>query len=72
MLCHPALVLGLVGGNAQGEALFAQQHVSAVAGVYADDIVILGEVADIAVFLVILKVPLIACRPLLRRISGRA
>ena len=52
MLRHPALVLGLVGGNAQGEALFAQQHVSAVAGVYADDVVILREVADVALLLV--------------------
>ena len=51
MLGHPALGFGLEGGDAQGEALFAQQHIAAVAGVDAPDGVILREVDDVAVLL---------------------
>ena len=49
MLGHPALLVAQVGGDAQGEALLAQQHVPAVAGVDAHDGVVLGEVDDVAV-----------------------
>ena len=52
MLGHPALVLALVGGDAQREALLAQQHVAAVAGVDGPDGVVLGELDDVAVLLV--------------------
>ncbi len=49
VLGHPALLPAQVGGDAQREALLAQQHVAAVAGVDAHDIVVLGEVDDVAV-----------------------
>ncbi len=52
MLGHPALGFGLEGGDAQGEALFAQEHIAAVAGVDAPDGVILREVDDVALGLV--------------------
>ena len=43
MLCHPALVLALVGSDTQREALLAEQNISAVSGVYRPDRVVLGE-----------------------------
>ena len=49
---HPAFVLALIGSDTQSKALFAQQHVSAVAGVHADDRVVFREVADISLFFV--------------------
>ena len=52
MLGHPALVAAEVGRDAQREALLAQQHVSAVAGVDRPDGVVLGEVADVSVVLI--------------------
>ena len=63
MLGHPALVLGLIGGYAQGKALLAQEHVAAVAGVHADDIVVLGEVADVALLLVDVHLAVQALHP---------
>ena len=51
MLGHPALVLRLVGGDAQGEALLAEQDVAAVARVDRPDGVVLGELDDVAVLL---------------------
>ena len=52
MFSHPALVLALEGGDAQGEALLAQQHVSAVAGVDGPNGVILGELQNVALLIV--------------------
>ena len=51
----PAFVFALIGRDAQCEALFAQQHVAAVAGVDGHDGVVLREVDDIALFLVQLR-----------------
>ena len=48
MLRHPAFVLALEGRDAQRKALFAQQDISAVAGVDGPDGVVLGELEDIA------------------------
>ena len=48
MLGHPALVFAQVGGDTESEALFAQQNVSAVAGVYRDNGIVLREVHDIS------------------------
>ena len=42
---QPSL-LAEVAGDAQGQALLAQQHVAAVAGADAPDGVVLGEVQD--------------------------
>ncbi len=50
MFRHPALGLAEVGGDAQRKALFAEQHVPAVAGVDGDDGVVLREVADVPFF----------------------
>ena len=50
MLSHPALFPALVRCNAQGKALLAQKHVAAVAGVYGNDGIVLGELADISLF----------------------
>ena len=44
--------LALVGSDAQRKALFAQQHVAAVAGVDGPDGVVLREVDDVAVLLI--------------------
>ena len=55
MLGHPALIFRLIRGDAQREALLAEQHVAAVAGVDGPDGVVLGELDDIAVFLVHLR-----------------
>ena len=63
VLGHPALVFALVGGDAQGEALLAQQHVAAVTGVHADDIVVLGEVADVPLLLVDVALAVQALHP---------
>ena len=52
MLCLPALFAAKVGGNAECKALLAEQHVSAVAGVYGDDGVILRELAYIALLFI--------------------
>ena len=52
MLGHPAFVSALIGGYAQSKALFAQQNVSAVTGVDRNNGVVLGELADISLFLV--------------------
>ena len=46
VLGQPAFALAEVAGDAQGEALLAQQHVAAVAGADAPDGVVLGEVQD--------------------------
>ena len=50
VLSHPALVTSEARGDAQGEALLAQKHVSAVAGVYGHNEVLLGEVDNVALF----------------------
>ena len=47
VLGHPALVAGDVGGDAQGEALLAEQGVAAVAGAVGPDLAGLGEVDDV-------------------------
>ena len=47
VLGHPALVAGDVGGDAQGEALLAEQRVAAVARAVAPDLAGLGEVDDV-------------------------
>lgn len=47
VLGHPALVAGDVGGDAEGEALFAQERVAAVAAAVAPDLAGLGEVDDV-------------------------
>ena len=48
MLGHPALVARHRAGDAQREALLAQQRVAAVAGAHAPDQPLLGEVDDVA------------------------
>ena len=63
MLGHPALVLALEGSDAQREALLAQQHVSAIAGVHGDDGVVLREVADIALLSVDLALAVQTAHP---------
>ena len=50
VLGEPALAAAKLGGDAQREALFALQHVAAVIGVDRDDLVLLREVDDVAVF----------------------
>ncbi len=45
VLSHPALVLRLVGSDAQREALLTEQNVAAVSGVDGDDRVVLRELA---------------------------
>jgi hypothetical protein len=47
VLGHPAFVAGDVGGDAQGEALLAQQSVASVTGTVAPDLAGLGEVDDV-------------------------
>jgi hypothetical protein len=47
VLGHPALVAGDVGGDAQGEALLAEEGVAAVAATIAPDLACLGEVDDV-------------------------
>ena len=48
MLRHPILLTAEGGGYAQSKALFAQQHVSAVAGVDGHYGIVLGEVDDVS------------------------
>ena len=50
VLGQPALAAAELGGDAQREALFSLQHVAAVVGVDRDDLVLLREVNDVAVF----------------------
>ena len=47
MLGHPAFVAGDVGGDAEGEALLAEQGVAAVAGAVGPDLAGFGEVDDV-------------------------
>src|SRR5260370_39369576 len=47
VLGHPALVTGHVGGDAKGEAFFAEQGVAAVTGPVAPDFARLWEVDDV-------------------------
>ena len=47
MLGHPAFVARDVGGDAQGEALLAEQGVAAVAGAVGPDLARLGKVDDV-------------------------
>ena len=47
MLGHPAFVAGDVGGDAEGEAFFAEQSVAAVAGAVGPDLAGFGEVDDV-------------------------
>ena len=47
MFGHPAFAFGLVGGDAQREALLAEQGVAAVAGAVGDDFIGFGEVGDV-------------------------
>ncbi len=47
VLGHPAFVARDVAGNAQGEALFAEQRVAAVTGAVAPDFARFGEVDDV-------------------------
>ena len=62
----PALVFAKVGGNAQCKALFAQQHVAAVSGVYRDDGVVFRELADPSVFRVYVALGVHAAYPVVR------
>ena len=50
MLCHPALFPALIGSDTQSKALFAEKNISAVSRVDRDNGVILGELADVALF----------------------
>ena len=50
MLRHPILITAKCGGYAQCKALFAKQNIAAVAGVDGHDCVVLGEVNDISLF----------------------
>jgi hypothetical protein len=50
VLGHPALVARNVGGDAQGEALFAQQRIAAIAGAVAPDLARFREVDDVLLF----------------------
>ncbi len=50
MLGHPALIFAQVRSNAESKALFAQQHISAVAGVDGNNGVVFREVADVTLF----------------------
>ena len=52
MLSHPAFLPALVGGNAEREALLAEEDVSAVSGVDGNDGIVLRELADVSLFLV--------------------
>ena len=47
MFRHPILLAAKIGGNAQGKAFLAQQHVSAVAGIDGHNGVVLGELDDV-------------------------
>ena len=60
VLGHPAFLVALVAGDAQREAFFAQQHVSAVAGVDGPDGVVLGELDDVAVLRVDVRTGMLA------------
>lgn len=60
VLGHPAFLVALVAGDAQCEAFFAQQHVSAVAGVDGPDGVVLGELDDVAVLRVDVRTGMLA------------
>ena len=50
MLCHPALVLALIGRDTKSEALLSEKNVSAVSGVYRPDRIVLGELNYISLF----------------------
>ena len=52
MLGHPVFLAAEVGSDTQSEALLAEEHVSAVAGVDRPDGVVLREVADVTVVLI--------------------
>ena len=52
MLRHPALLPAEVGGNAQGEALLALEHVAAVVGVHGNDGIVLREVDNVLVLFI--------------------
>ncbi len=47
VLSHPALVAGDVGGDAEGEALFAEERVATVAGAVGPNFAGFGEVDDV-------------------------
>ena len=47
VLGHPAFVAGDIGGDAQGEALLAQQGVAAIAGAIGPDFARLGELDNV-------------------------
>ncbi len=47
VLGHPAFVAGDVGGDAEGEAFFAEERVAAVAAAVGPDLAGLGEVDDV-------------------------
>src|SRR5699024_5155445 len=49
VLSHPALILALIRGDSESEALLAEKNISAVCGVYGPDSVVLGELNDVSV-----------------------
>ncbi len=50
MLRHPALFSGLKGSYAQGKAFFAQKHIAPIGGIDGNYGIVLGKLADEAVF----------------------
>ena len=50
MLSLPAFVFALIGSDTKCEALFAEQHVPAVTGVYGNDGVVFRELANPSLF----------------------
>ena len=63
MLRHPALGLSKVGSNAQRKAFFAQQNISAVAGIDGNNGVVLREVADVSLLCVDVALAVQALNP---------
>ena len=63
MLCLPHLVFTKVRRNTKREALFAEQNISAVCGVYGNDGVILRELADPSLFGIYVALAVHAANP---------
>ena len=60
MLCHPAFLPALVGGNTQRKAFFAQQDIAAIAAVAGTDIVIFRKLQNIAFFCIYIAFSVLA------------
>ncbi len=63
MLSLPALVLCLIGGDTESEALLAEENVSAVTGVYGVDGVVLRELNDVSLLFVDVALCMCAAYP---------